>query len=138
MTGRLEEIRNEAIEQEAYWRARRVGYLRIGLEEARDAGMTVAKAAAYLGITQNALYAACYRHRIKLAKASRPRRASSLVDHSIACSAPANIEIRETIRDTALANRGKATAAEIAAAIGVTRNAIIGHWFRARKEGASA
>ena len=46
--------------------------------------------------------------------------------------APAEIELRETVRETAIVNRGKATASEIAAACGTTRNAVIGHWFRAR------
>lgn len=44
------------------------------------------------------------------------------------------IEVRETIRETAIANRGKASAAQIARAIGVTRNSIIGYWFRSRQE----
>lgn len=47
-------------------------------------------------------------------------------------SAPADIQVLPTVRETALANRGKASASVIAAALGVTRNSIIGHWFRAR------
>lgn len=49
--------------------------------------------------------------------------------------APASIVVKETVRETALANRGNATAGQIARAIGVTRNCIIGHWFRARSAG---
>jgi hypothetical protein len=51
---------------------------------------------------------------------------------------PAEIDLRETIRETAIINRGKATAAEIASACGTTRNSIIGYWFRARQDGAIA
>lgn len=51
--------------------------------------------------------------------------------------APAQIEIKENIRDTALANRGKASASQIAAVLGVSRNSIIGHWYRSRTAGAS-
>lgn len=43
------------------------------------------------------------------------------------------IVVLGTVRETAVANRGKATAAQIARAIGTTRNAVIGHWFRARQ-----
>ena len=49
--------------------------------------------------------------------------------------APASIVVKETVRETALANRGNASAGQIARAIGVTRNCIIGHWFRARSAG---
>lgn len=43
----------------------------------------------------------------------------------------------ERIREIALAWRGKASASEIAEAIGdgVTKNVIIGHWYRARHSG---
>ncbi|TGV26356.1 sigma factor-like helix-turn-helix DNA-binding protein [Mesorhizobium sp. M4B.F.Ca.ET.143.01.1.1] len=51
---------------------------------------------------------------------------------------PSDIDLRETVRETALANRDKATAAQIAKACGTTRNSIIGHWFRARQSGAVA
>lgn len=53
--------------------------------------------------------------------------------------APApDIEIKETVRDTAIANRGRASASQIAQAIGVSRNSIIGHWRRARDAGVFA
>lgn len=39
------------------------------------------------------------------------------------------------VRETAIANYGKAPASKIAQAVGVTRNSIIGHWFRARQSG---
>jgi len=38
-------------------------------------------------------------------------------------------------RETAIANYGKAPASAIAKAVGVSRNSIIGHWFRARRSG---
>lgn len=44
------------------------------------------------------------------------------------------IEIRPTVRETALVNRGRASASQIAEAVGSTRNSIIGHWFRARQK----
>lgn len=45
------------------------------------------------------------------------------------------IDIKETIRETAIANRGKASASQIAEACGVSRNSIIGHWGRALRSG---
>lgn len=48
-------------------------------------------------------------------------------------SAPANIIVLQTVRETAIANYGKASASRIAAAIGATRNSIIGHWYRHRR-----
>lgn len=47
----------------------------------------------------------------------------------------AEVEIKPTVRETALANRGKASASVIADAVGVSRNSIIGHWNRARQSG---
>lgn len=41
----------------------------------------------------------------------------------------------DTIKEAARINYGKATAAEIAALHGVSRNVIIGHWFRLRRAG---
>lgn len=38
-------------------------------------------------------------------------------------------------KEAAIANYGRASAGDIAAAHGVTRNSIIGYWFRARREG---
>lgn len=52
--------------------------------------------------------------------------------------ASVDIDVRDTVRETALANRGKASASQIASAIGVSRNSIIGHWFRARSAGEAA
>jgi transposase len=52
-----------------------------------------------------------------------------------AAPAPAAVEIRSTIRQTAIANKGKASASEIAKACGVSRNSIIGHWGRAKQTG---
>lgn len=49
-----------------------------------------------------------------------------------------DVIVRDTVKDTALANRGRAPASAIAAAIGVTRNSIIGHWNRARAAGVIA
>jgi hypothetical protein len=47
----------------------------------------------------------------------------------------ARVLIVGDVRETAIANYGKAPASKIAQAVGVTRNSIIGHWFRARKTG---
>lgn len=50
--------------------------------------------------------------------------------------APAvEVEVKQDVRETAIANYGKAPASAIAKAVGVTRNSIIGHWHRARKTG---
>lgn len=71
------------------------------------------------------------RHRIS---ASRIRNLVSIA--KVRRLRPAHeIDIRQTVRETALANRGKASASQIASAIGVSRNSIIGHWFRARSAG---
>jgi hypothetical protein len=48
---------------------------------------------------------------------------------------PKRVEIRGTIRETAIANRGRASASEIAEACGVSRSAICGHWGRAIQTG---
>ena len=47
----------------------------------------------------------------------------------------ADVERGSTIRDTCIANYGKAPASRVAKELGITRNAVIGHWFRARKSG---
>lgn len=39
------------------------------------------------------------------------------------------------IRKACIAGRGKLSAAEIAKKLGITRNKVIGHWFRARQQG---
>lgn len=44
-------------------------------------------------------------------------------------------EIRDTIRATCIANYGKTSAAVVAKELGITRNMVIGHWFRARNKG---
>lgn len=49
-----------------------------------------------------------------------------------------DIDVRDTVRETALANRGKASASQIASAICVSRSSITGHWFRARSAGETA
>lgn len=41
-----------------------------------------------------------------------------------------------SVREVCVEMRGKYTASEISAALGVSRNAVIGHWFRARRSGA--
>jgi DNA-binding CsgD family transcriptional regulator len=48
---------------------------------------------------------------------------------------PAEILSMDTIRKTCVEYYGKASAKEIAAHLGITRNSVIGHWFRARKNG---
>lgn len=53
-------------------------------------------------------------------------------------SSASNVIVMATVRETAIANRERASAAEIASAVGSTRNAIIGHWFRARQSGVIA
>lgn len=45
------------------------------------------------------------------------------------------VEVGNTIKETAIANYGKASAASIAKALGTSRNSIMGHWFRARQSG---
>jgi len=49
-----------------------------------------------------------------------------------------DIIIRPTVKETALANRGRAPASKIAKAVGVSRNSIIGYWNRLRQEGVIA
>lgn len=44
----------------------------------------------------------------------------------------ATIILKQSPRETAIANMGKASAAQIADAVGTTRNAVIGFWFRHR------
>jgi hypothetical protein len=46
-----------------------------------------------------------------------------------------DVEIHASARETAVANWGRASASVIADAIGTTRCAVIGHWFRARASG---
>lgn len=121
---RLQKIRDEALKQETYWRGRRIGYLRIGLEEAVQAGMTYPEAADYLGMTDGALRCACFRYGVKLRRKNRRR----LIENP-------DIEVRASIKETAIANHGKASADQIASVIGVSRNSIIGHWYRARQKG---
>ncbi len=41
-----------------------------------------------------------------------------------------------SIREACVANRGKMSARQLAEILGTTRNAVIGHWFRARQAGA--
>jgi hypothetical protein len=48
---------------------------------------------------------------------------------------PTDIVAMDTIRKTCVEYYGKASAKEIAAHLGITRNSVIGHWFRARKNG---
>lgn len=48
---------------------------------------------------------------------------------------PTEVVVLDNPRDTAIANYGKAPASAIAKAVGVSRNSIIGHWFRARQSG---
>jgi DNA-binding CsgD family transcriptional regulator/predicted transcriptional regulator len=48
---------------------------------------------------------------------------------------PTDIVAMDTIRKTCVEYYGKASAKEIAARLGITRNSVIGHWFRARKNG---
>lgn len=50
-------------------------------------------------------------------------------------TASPDIVVKDTVKETAIANRDRATASQIAAAIGVSRNSIIGHWNRARISG---
>jgi hypothetical protein len=40
-----------------------------------------------------------------------------------------------SIQEACVANRDNYSAAEIGAILGITRNAVIGHWYRARKQG---
>jgi len=52
-----------------------------------------------------------------------------------AAPAGAPVIIAGDVRETAIANYGKAPASKIAKELGVSRNSIIGHWFRARQSG---
>lgn len=64
--------------------------------------------------------------RLKRAKVEKPQRAPRPAP--VVAHAP-------TPKDMAILNYGKAPASAIAAACGVSRNSIIGHWFRARQQG---
>lgn len=46
-----------------------------------------------------------------------------------------HVKIMPTLRETAVVNRGKATAGEIARAFGCSLCMVIGHWHRAKEAG---
>lgn len=70
-------------------------------------------------------------------KPSKPARRSYPSERKCAKAAPADarVIIAGDVRETAIANYGKAPASKIAKELGVSRNSIIGHWFRARQSG---
>lgn len=80
-------------------------------------GLTVRQTAAELGMAVQSIYNASHKYGISFKRAN----------------ADPDIVILATVRDTAVANRGKASASQIARAVGVSRNSIIGHWFRSRQ-----
>ena len=49
----------------------------------------------------------------------------------------ATVEVMASVKETAIANRSRASARQIGAALGVSRNTIIGHWFRSRESAIS-
>jgi hypothetical protein len=61
-----------------------------------------------------------------------PGRRSFLIHPPRSGPAPAFIK-GVTARETCLLNRGRLTAAEIAKQIGISRNAVIGQWYRGRR-----
>lgn len=127
---RANEIRQEATKHEEYWHMRRVGAVRLAMQEAADRGMTIEQAAVYCGVSYSYIAKMRKPFGITFARATYRQTVWSPPQR-----VPSNIEVRPTLRETALVNRGKATAEQIALAIGVSRNSIIGHWFRARQLG---
>jgi hypothetical protein len=126
---RIHEIRDEATKQERYWRGRRVGAVRLAMTEAAEAGMTPAQAGEWLGVPVSTIYNYVKRYGIKLRRAYAGRSWCPNFEQG-------SIEICATPRETAIRNRGRASASAIAQACGISRNAVIGHWFRARASGA--
>jgi DNA-binding CsgD family transcriptional regulator len=122
---RIQQIREEAAQQERYWHGRKVGAIRLALLEAQSMDMTASEAAKYLGISVMGVYNHCARYKIKLRLAQGhwyPETAGE-------------IEVFSSARETAIRNRGKASASQIANACGITRNSVIGYWNRARAAG---
>jgi hypothetical protein len=129
---RVSEIREEALKQEAHWHGRRVAASRIALFEAKAMGMTATETAKYMGISYKAVCSLINYYGVKL---RRSERNGGIVYRERMYGDSPNIEVKDTAQKTAIANRGKASAAQIAAACGTTRNAVIGYWFRARQMG---
>jgi hypothetical protein len=125
---RIDEIRNEAAGIIAAAKHRYRNAALQALTEASGAGMTAAEAARYTGISYGHVHVIAKRLGLKFSHAPRSR-------FDIRRDNDPAIDIRQSVKDTALANRGKASAAQIGAAIGVTRNSIIGYWNRARASG---
>ncbi len=131
--GRYQEIRDEAMAEEKRWHGRRVGAFRLALLEAHALDKTCIEAAKYIGASYSSTYIAAKNMGIKFKRS--PRIYSGLANRVRLYGDNTKIEVKRTVKETAIANRGKASAEQIAAAIGTTRNAIIGHWFRARQLG---
>lgn len=70
--------------------------------------------------------------RVRLPKEPKPRRSRPAAPMRAPRESDPVIDVRPSVRETAVANRGHASASQIAAALGVTRNVIIGHWNRHR------
>lgn len=77
-------------------------------------GKSGAEIAAALGVSKGTIAGTCSRHRIKLLG-----------------KRGYNVKVRTRCVEM----RGYATAAAIAAELGITKNAVIGHWHRARESG---
>lgn len=94
------------------------------------------------GVSPNAIQNWCSNHaphlrNLRQRKVNRERKPRAVRFPKIArVAAPiAELIVKETVRDTAVANYGRVPASHIAKALGTTRNSIIGHWFRARRSG---
>lgn len=91
--------------------------------------MTPEEIVAAFGIDRKALYPIFYAAGLPIPGGLRCPR------HTFSPNPQTGIQIMSDIRETAIANYGKAPASKIAEAAGTTRNSIIGHWFRARRQG---
>lgn len=98
------------------------------LETAIAKGMTRKECAAMLGVDPASITL-----NIKAFGLDWPHAPSGRAPGTVRKIVP--VDVKPTIRETAIANRGRASASVIADAVGVTRNSIIGHWTRARQSG---
>lgn len=124
-------------------RRRVIAEMRAKGETWKEIARVIAENEGVRSIGHVTVYAWVTRHapellQIKPPKPAKPeRRAYRRAHKAVAVKrfAPIEVEIKEDVRETAIANYGKAPASAIAKAVGVSRNSIIGYWFRARQTG---